>query len=60
VTCAYCGRDNDAGAQFCMDCGKPVGKASGVKAVAAVATPAAPVVTRDTVGTASAPCAARR
>jgi len=51
VTCAYCGRNNDAGAQFCMDCGNPVGKASGVKAVAAVATPAAPVVTRDTVGT---------
>jgi hypothetical protein len=24
TACAYCGRDNDPGAQFCMDCGKPV------------------------------------
>src|SRR5207247_3925725 len=34
TVCAYCGRENDAGAQFCMDCGKPMGKASGVKAAA--------------------------
>ena len=51
MTCAYCGRDNDVGARFCMDCGKPVVRSGGVKAVAAVATPAAPVVKRDTVGT---------
>jgi len=37
VTCAYCGRDNDAGAQFCMDCGKSLGQSGGVKAAAAVA-----------------------
>ncbi|MGH7676680.1 MAG: zinc-ribbon domain-containing protein, partial [Gemmatimonadales bacterium] len=22
--CAYCGRDNEAGAQLCTDCGKPL------------------------------------
>ncbi|MBI1966620.1 MAG: FHA domain-containing protein [Gemmatimonadetes bacterium] len=41
--CAYCGRDNDPGAQFCMDCGKPLGKAAAMKAAAAatpVSTPA--------------------
>ena len=37
MTCAYCGRDNDAGARFCMDCGKPVVRSGGVKAAAAVA-----------------------
>src|SRR6266511_3981850 len=39
TACAYCGRDNDPGAQFCMDCGKPMrgGKSTGLKA----ATPAA-------------------
>jgi pSer/pThr/pTyr-binding forkhead associated (FHA) protein len=36
VTCTYCGRDNEAGAQFCIDCGKPLGKPSGIKAAAAV------------------------
>lgn len=35
TACAYCGRDNDPGAQFCMDCGKPMGKSPGLKAVAA-------------------------
>lgn len=24
TVCAFCGRDNQAGAQFCMDCGKPM------------------------------------
>ncbi|HEX9283411.1 MAG TPA: FHA domain-containing protein [Gemmatimonadales bacterium] len=37
TACTYCGRDNDPGAQFCMDCGKPMGKSTGLKA----ATPAA-------------------
>ena len=36
TACAYCGRDNEAGAQFCIDCGKPLGKSSGIKAAAAV------------------------
>jgi pSer/pThr/pTyr-binding forkhead associated (FHA) protein len=35
TACTYCGRDNDPGAQFCIDCGKPVGKSPGLKAVAA-------------------------
>ena len=35
MTCTYCGRDNEAGAQFCIDCGKPLGKSSGIKAAAA-------------------------
>jgi len=58
VTCAYCGRDNDAGAQFCMDCGKPVVRSGGVKAAAAVAPAArAPAVprTREVATAASAP-----
>jgi pSer/pThr/pTyr-binding forkhead associated (FHA) protein len=32
TACAYCGRDNDPSAQFCMDCGKPMDRRSGVKA----------------------------
>jgi pSer/pThr/pTyr-binding forkhead associated (FHA) protein len=35
TACAYCGRDNEPGAQFCMDCGKPIGKAAALKAAAA-------------------------
>ncbi len=35
TACAYCGRDNEPGAQFCMDCGKPMGKAAARKAAAA-------------------------
>src|SRR6266516_5505338 len=35
TVCAYCGRENDAGAQFCMDCGKPMGTSTGVQAAAA-------------------------
>ncbi len=46
TACAYCGRENDAGAQFCMDCGKPMGKATGVKTAAAGAPPAAVPSTR--------------
>src|SRR5256885_5580646 len=44
TVCAYCGRENDAGAQFCMDCGKPMGKASGVKAAAVGAVPGTRIV----------------
>ncbi|HEV2750649.1 MAG TPA: FHA domain-containing protein [Gemmatimonadales bacterium] len=40
TACPYCGRDNDPGAQYCMDCGKPMGKSSGRKAMAAEAAPA--------------------
>lgn len=35
TVCAYCGRDNEPGAQFCMDCGKPMGKAAARQAAAA-------------------------
>ncbi len=24
TSCAFCGRDNDAGSRFCIDCGKPI------------------------------------
>ncbi len=58
MTCAYCGRDNDAGAQFCMDCGKSLGKSGGAKVAAAVAPAArAPAVpgTREVATPAAAP-----
>ena len=35
--CNFCGRENEAGAQFCSDCGKPLTKAAAVKAAAAAA-----------------------
>jgi pSer/pThr/pTyr-binding forkhead associated (FHA) protein len=34
TACAYCGRGNDAGAKFCMGCGKPLGNAAAVTATA--------------------------
>src|SRR6266404_6356745 len=34
TACPYCGRANDPGAQFCMDCGKPMTKPTGRKAAA--------------------------
>src|SRR6266853_1011744 len=36
TVCAYCGRGNDAGAQFCMGCGKPLSKSRAVRATAVV------------------------
>src|SRR3954466_8863023 len=24
MTCAFCGRENDAASRFCIDCGKPI------------------------------------
>ena len=38
TTCAYCGRANEPGALFCMDCGKPLSKAPAA-AKKAVPTP---------------------
>ncbi|MGH7699771.1 MAG: zinc-ribbon domain-containing protein, partial [Gemmatimonadales bacterium] len=32
--CAFCGRDNEPGAQFCMDCGKPLSKAAALERAA--------------------------
>ncbi len=53
--CAYCGRENEVGAQFCMDCGKPMGKATGVKTAAAAAPPAAVLGTRVTASPTAPP-----
>src|SRR6267378_4143392 len=33
--CQYCGRQNDSGAQFCTDCGKPLTKAAAARAAVA-------------------------
>src|SRR6059036_1558072 len=33
--CQYCGRQNDADAQFCTDCGKPLTKAAAARAAVA-------------------------
>jgi len=33
--CHYCGRQNEAGAQFCTDCGKPLTKAAAARAAVA-------------------------
>ncbi len=38
TTCAYCGRANDPGALYCIDCGKPLSKAA-APAKKAVPTP---------------------
>lgn len=55
--CTYCGRQNEAGAQFCTDCGKPLTKSAALRAAAAaVASPGstprpadAPVARPETV-----------
>ncbi len=39
-TCAYCGRANDPGALFCMDCGKPLTKAAAAKKAIPTPVPA--------------------
>jgi len=36
--CGYCGRANDASAQFCMDCGKPLTKAASLERAARAAS----------------------
>ena len=38
TVCAFCGRDNDAGADFCVDCGKSLAGKSAALQAAAVAT----------------------
>ena len=42
TVCTYCGRGNDAGARFCMDCGKPLGSAVAVKIAATTGAAPAP------------------
>ena len=44
--CQYCGRQNDAGAQFCSDCGKPLTKAAAARAAVAAGGIGAGVVSR--------------
>ncbi|HXM37977.1 MAG TPA: FHA domain-containing protein [Gemmatimonadales bacterium] len=63
-TCQYCGRQNEAGAQFCTDCGKPLTKAAAARAaVAAGGGGSGGVVSRtsgppspDTTQVDTAPC----
>jgi len=31
TTCPYCGRANEDGAQFCIDCGKPLTKSAAAR-----------------------------
>lgn len=57
TVCTYCGRDNDPSAQFCMDCGKPMTRAPGVKAAAGSGAQATRGVGRATVAAQSGPAA---
>ncbi len=41
ITCAHCGRDNEPGSRFCMDCGKPL-SASAMAVASAAGGGAAP------------------
>jgi len=44
--CQYCGRQNEAGAQFCTDCGKPLTKAAAARAAVAAGGGGGGVVSR--------------
>jgi len=64
TTCQYCGRANDSGAQFCMDCGKPLSKeaaasmkanAPRASAGAGAAVPGTQVLSAPTPAPASTP-----
>lgn len=44
--CQYCGRQNEAGAQFCSDCGKPLTKAAAARAAVAAGGGGGGVVSR--------------
>ncbi|MFI5214472.1 MAG: zinc ribbon domain-containing protein, partial [Gemmatimonadales bacterium] len=46
TTCAHCGRSNEDGSRFCMDCGKPLSKSAMV---------AAPAMAPGAAGGAAAP-----
>src|SRR2546423_8408071 len=53
--CQYCGRQNDAGAQFCSDCGKPLTKAAAARAAVAAGGISAGVVSRTSGGPPGSP-----
>src|SRR5690242_144618 len=61
TTCQYCGRANETGAQFCMDCGKPLSKEAAAmkKAAAGSSGGAAPAVPGTQVLSEAAPAPAR-
>ena len=44
--CQYCGRQNETGAQFCTDCGKPLTKAAAARAAVAAGGGGGGVVSR--------------
>jgi pSer/pThr/pTyr-binding forkhead associated (FHA) protein len=59
TTCQYCGRANEPGAQFCMDCGKPLSKeAAAMKKAAAPRASAGPGAAVPGTQVLSAPAAA--
>lgn len=37
-TCPFCGRDNEAGSRFCIDCGKPLSSSAAIESTAYAAT----------------------
>jgi len=47
--CTFCGRQNEAGAQFCTDCGKPLTQAAAAKAAMAAAAGGGAGVARTSV-----------
>ena len=47
--CTFCGRQNEAGAQFCTDCGKPLTQAAAAKAAMAAAGGGSAGVARTSV-----------
>lgn len=47
--CTFCGRQNEAGAQFCIDCGKPLTQAAAAKAAMAAASGGGAGVPRTSV-----------
>ena len=59
ITCAHCGRSNDPGSRYCMDCGKPLSaSAMAMPAVAAAGGPPATRVYTSTSGQAAVGAAA--
>ncbi len=53
--CTFCGRQNEAGAQFCTDCGKPLTQAAAAKAAMAAAAGGGAGVARTSVLPPAAP-----